>query len=51
MELIVILAALVLLAMIILLKLERTIERGIRKQNKKLFKNLDSQLIKDITDE
>ena len=47
MELIVILAAIVLLAMIILLKLER----GIRKQNKKLFKNLDSQLIKDITDE
>ena len=47
MELIVILAAIVLLAMIILLKLERSI----RKQNKKLFKNLDSQLIKDITDE
>jgi len=47
MELIVILAAIVLLAMIILLKLERSI----RKQNKKLFKNLDSQLIKDITNE
>lgn len=46
-ELIVILAALVLLAIIMLLKLER----GIRKQNKKLFNNLDSYLIKDITDE
>lgn len=46
-ELIVIFAALVLLAIIMLLKLER----GIRKQNKKLFNNLDSDLIKDITDE
>ena len=46
-ELIVIFAALVLLAIIMLLKLER----GIRKQNNKLLKNLDSDLIKDITDE
>ena len=46
-ELIVIFAALLLLAIIMLLKLER----GIRKQNKKLLKNLDSDLIKDITDE
>lgn len=46
-ELIVIFASLVLLAIIMLLKLER----GIRKQNKKLFNNLDSDLIKDITDE
>ena len=50
-ELIVIFAALVLLAIIMLLKLERGIERGIRKQNNKLLKNLDSDLIKDITDE
>ena len=46
-ELIVIFAALLLLAIIMLLKLER----GIRKQNKKLLNNLDSDLIKDITDE
>lgn len=46
-ELIVIFASLVLLAIIMLLKLER----GIRKQNKKLFNNLDSDLIKDITNE
>jgi len=47
-ELIVILAALVLLAVIILLR----IEKGIGKQNEKLFKNMqECELLKELNNE